>query len=275
MIHAYRAAIVSPSTHYHTGPFPWIDLMERNLTTSAIVLRSRRWGDLHRRITIISAELGIVDVLAYGARKGKLSGRIDQFLHGRFYLYHNPVRGDYSVIDVEPIVSGDRIRNDLKRTYAASVMAELILKMNGGDYVSLFALLASAFALLDREDGAAVDRIVIQFIWKLVEISGIAPNLLNCPVCDKRYLDDEVLFFNTAIHAPCCRLCSDVDAQSGEMALGPGARKYLVFTNGLPISDAVRVPLSDAANERIKLYMLRYASIAAGGGLKTLSGGLL
>ena len=28
--------------------------MERNITSEAIVLKSRRWGELHRRITLLS-----------------------------------------------------------------------------------------------------------------------------------------------------------------------------------------------------------------------------
>ncbi len=249
--------------------------MERNIVTKAVVLKSRRWGDLHRMITLATADLGMIDAIAYGARKGKLSGRVDLFLVGVFYLYHNPVRNDYSIVDVEPMVTSENVRNDLKRMYLASFIAELVLKMHGGDSGSLFNLLGQTYSLLEMPQTCPTDVVIIQFIWRLIEILGLTPDLIDCPVCERKYADDEILFFNTAIHAPCCGNCADVDVQGGEMALGPGARRYLVFTSAMELQEAVGVPLSETATQRIRLYMLRYASNIAGGGLKSLAGGLL
>ena len=262
---------------FHIRFLPYAEdlLMERNIVTKAVVLKSRRWGDLHRMITLATADFGVLDAIAYGARKGKLSGRVDLFLSGVFYLYHNPVRGDYSIVDVEPLVTAEKVRNDLKRMYMASFIAELVLKMHGGDSLALFNLLDRTYSLLEEPQACPTDVVVIQFIWRLIEILGLSPDLVDCPVCDHTYTNDEILFFNTAIHAPCCRTCADVDVHGGEMALGPGARRYLVFTNGMELHQAVGVPLSEAAMQRIRLYMLRYASNIAGGGLKTLAGGLL
>lgn len=249
--------------------------MERNLTTSAVVLRSRRWGDLHRMVTLASAELGIIDALAYGARKGKLAGRIDLFLVGVFFLYHNPVRGDYTIVDVEPAVGSEHIRADLRRMYMASFMAELVIKMHGGDCQALFDLISQSFALLDDQAPCTPDTVLIQFIWRLIEVSGLGPDLVACPICERPYGAEEALSFNTAMHAPCCTGCADVDVSNGEMALGPGARRYLLYTVDLPLEDAVGVQLSETATERIRLYMLRYATVIAGGVLKSLGGSLL
>jgi len=249
--------------------------MERNITVTAVVLRSRRWGDLNRRLTLITPELGVIEALAYGARKGKLAGRIEVFLHGRFYLYHNPVRGDYSIVDVEPLDMADHIRGDLGCMYAASFMSELVMKMDGGDFSAMYALLSETLRLLDEGGKEVLDRLIIQFIWQMIGISGLAPDLLVCPICDRIYTEDEMLDFNIAIHAPCCSACSDVDVQSREMALGSGARRYLVYTSGMPIADAVQVTLNTVASTRIKRYMLKYASITAGGDLKTLAVNLL
>jgi DNA repair protein RecO (recombination protein O) len=249
--------------------------MERNLTVSAVVLRSRRWGDLHRMVTLACAELGIIDALAYGARKGKLAGRIDLFLVGVFFLYHNPVRGDYTIVDVDPKVGSEHIRADLRWMYIASFMAELVLKMHGGDSQVLFDLVSRSFALLDTQETGTADTILIQFIWRLIEITGLAPDLVACPLCEKPYGAEEALSFNTAMHAPCCAACADVDVTNGEMGLGPGARRYLLYTAGMVLDDAVGVQLSATATDRIRIYMLRYASIIAGGALKTLGGSLL
>jgi DNA repair protein RecO (recombination protein O) len=49
--------------------------MERNITTLAIVLQVVRWGELHRKVSLLTPELGIIDVLVYGARKGRQAGK--------------------------------------------------------------------------------------------------------------------------------------------------------------------------------------------------------
>lgn len=248
--------------------------MERNLTTDAIVLASRRWGDLHRRITLLSPALGVFDATAYGARKGKLAGGIEPFSNGLFYLYHNRTRKEYSIVDVFPIPGKGGLRNDLKRVYSASVMAELAMRMHGGDYAALYANLGACLALIDAGDGDP-DPTLIQFIWRLIGIMGLEPDLVSCPVCGTPYGDAEVLSFNTAMHTPCCRACADVDADGSEMALGPGGRRYLVYTRSLAADEAVRVVLHDAALHRMHGYMVRYITNILGGSLRSLSGGMI
>lgn len=244
--------------------------MERNITTLAVVLQSRRWGELHRKVSLLTPELGIVDVLVYGARKGRQAGKAERFLTGRFFLYYNPVRQEYSLVDVEPLAAHEALGEDLRRVWAASFCVELILRTGGGESLLLFLLLTQTLDLLS--DGAVVDRVLIQYVWKLLHIAGNAAGLESCPVCDRLYEPDEILGFSLSLLAPCCRSCA---GEGDEMILPPGARRYLALTEKLEMPEAVSVELSEAAQQRIKAYMLRYASLFAGGGLKTLAAGVL
>ena len=45
--------------------------MDRNYTTEAVVLKTRRFGDFHKSVTILSPERGIINAVAHGAYKGK------------------------------------------------------------------------------------------------------------------------------------------------------------------------------------------------------------
>ncbi len=244
--------------------------MERNITTLAVVLQSRRWGELHRKVTLLTPELGIIDVLVYGARKGRQAGKTERFLTGRFFLYYNPVRQEYSLVDVEPLTSHEALGEDIRRIWAASFCVELAIRTGGGESLLMFLLLTQALDLLS--DGTIVDRVLIQYVWKLLHIAGNAADLDSCPVCDRTYEPTEILGFSMSLLAPCCRGCA---GESDEMILPPGARRYLALTEKMEIADAVSVELSEAAQQRIKTYMLRYASLFAGGGLKTLSAGVL
>lgn len=244
--------------------------MERNITTLAVVLQSRRCGELHRKVSLLTPELGILDVLVYGARKGRQAGKIERFLTGKFFLYYNPVRQEYSLVDVEPLAPHDALGEDIRCVWAASFCVELAMRTVGGESLQMFLLLSQALDLL--ESGAIIDRVLIQYVWKLLHIAGNAADLACCPVCDRAYDPTEVLGFNMSLLAPCCHSCA---GEGDEMILPPGARRYLSLTEGLELEEAVAVELSEAAQQRIKSYMLRYASLFAGGGLKTLAAGVL
>jgi DNA repair protein RecO (recombination protein O) len=195
---------------------------------------------------------------------------VERFLTGKFFLYYNPVRKEYSLVDVEPLSVHETLVDDLRRIWAASFCCEMAVRTIGGDSMQMFLLLNESLDLLAQ--GAVVDRLLIQYVWKLLHIAGNAADLDSCPVCDRAYAPDEVLGFSVSLLAPCCRSCA---GQGDEMALPPGARRYLSVTASMELAQAVELELSDAAQLRIKGYMLRYASLFAGGGLKTLAAGVL
>ena len=243
--------------------------MERNQTVSAVVLQTRRCGDLHRSITIFSPELGIVRALAYGARKGKLAGKIEQFLRGVFYVYENPVRHEFSIVDVQTQSLGEEIRSSLERTFAASFIAETVLRMEGGARQDLFDLVVKSFSALERHVDTTI--VLIQYAWKFIAVAGLMPSLTQCPVCDTSYKERETLSYHSALHVPCCQRCSDLSQSDSPMIMGPGFRRYAVLTADLDFDDALKIGLSQATASRIKRYMLRYIASIAGGELKSLA----
>ena len=248
--------------------------MERSLTSEAIVLTHKRWGDLHRLVTALSPELGVFDAVAYGARKGKLAGGIEPGTIGTLYLYHNRQRKEYSLVDVDPEHTMERIHDDLPRLYTAHAMIEMALRMHGGDFVLLYQVLGSALILL--QDSVSDPRLIlIQFVWRFIQVMGLQSDLHACPGCSTDYSDDEILSFSTQLHSPCCSRCADVAQEELAYALGPGGRRYLVFTRDLTFQEALSVRLSETAADRMVRYMIQYAVTILGGPLRTLSGGVL
>lgn len=248
--------------------------MERNLRIDAIVLTNRRWGELHRRVTLLSSELGIFDAIVYGARKGKLAGGIEPCTIGTFFLYHNPAKGAYSITDIEPLEQRGTVRTDLIRLYTAHALVEMAMQMHGGDFSALYRVMGSFIMLLDEPE---VDPkyVLIHYIWKFIGIMGLDPDLHACPICATVYGEEESLSFNTGLHTPCCFRCGDVDTEGFELVLGPGARRYLLFTRDLSESDSVSVAMSETATIRMVRYMIRYVTNILGYPLRSLSGGIL
>ncbi len=93
--------------------------MERNVSSLAIVLHSQRYGQLNRRLKLLTVDFGIIDVLSYGAQKSLKSVKAEVFTDGQFFLYYNPVKKDYTLKDVTVLATHDELRESLHPTYAA------------------------------------------------------------------------------------------------------------------------------------------------------------
>ena len=239
--------------------------MERNIQTQAIVLAVRKYGELHKSVTLLCPELGLVDAIIYGGRKGKKTALAPLFSISDMQLYYNPVKKEYSIVEAVSSFIPSSISEDLGSTYAAAFFCEIITKAPSDDSNQTFLLLRDALVTLDNAPTLR-KRIIISFIWQLMHIAGTAPNLGFCPSCDKVYGQDEVLYFSSSLSSPCCKSCSD----NQNLILPPGARRYLSFTSEKNFLDSVEVELNPAAEERIISYMLKWASIFAQTNLKTL-----
>ncbi|MGE4584178.1 MAG: DNA repair protein RecO [Sphaerochaeta sp.] len=245
--------------------------MERNVSSLAIVLHSQRYGQLNRRLKLLSVDFGIIDVVSYGARKSLKSIKAEAFSDGQFFLYYNPVKKDYTLKDVQIIATHDELRSELDLTYSALLFCELILKTHGGESAKEYQLLSQALDFL-VSDPDKMDRIIIQFIHQLSDLLGLRGDYERCPLCERPYGEREVLSFSTALNAPCCSDCGSLDAS---LLLLPGSRRYLSLTSSMSFAQSLEVPLSPTATARIKQYLLSYAQIITGGALKTLAGDIL
>lgn len=247
--------------------------MERNRRSEAIVLANRRFRELHRIVTLFSYDEGIFEAIVYGAQKGKLAGAIEPFVIGSFFLYDNRSKGFNSISDVELIWEPVLLKSDLRRLYIANALSEIVMKMDGGDYQSIYTLLYSSLALLDKKE-CDPQLLFIQFVWRFITIMGLLDSLEQCPVCQKVYAKEEILSFNTTLHTPTCPTCSDLPSDAYEMFLGKGARFYLTFTQELPLERAVEVNVSQQATKRLFRYMLLYIEQILGRKLTSVVGSL-
>ena len=94
-------------------------------TTEAIVLRRSDSGESDRRVTLLTDELGKLDVIARGARKAgsRLAGSTEPLSRIRATLVAGQHR--WFLTQVEPVTAYPGIRKDLERIEAAAALLEL------------------------------------------------------------------------------------------------------------------------------------------------------
>ena len=239
--------------------------MERNIRTKAIVLSVRRFGDMHKAVSLLSPDLGLIDAIIYGGRKGKKTALAPLFSINEMQIYHNPVKNEHSVVESVSSFVPMSITGNLECTYSAAFFCELISRSPSDEPSQTFELLSDALTALEKHPENR-KRITAAFVWKLMQISGTACDLEYCPVCDRKYAEDEVLYFSNPMGVPCCKSCSD----SEYLVLLPGSRRYLRYTMPLSYNEAADVDINPTAEDRIHSYMLKWAPIFAQSPLKTL-----
>ncbi len=230
--------------------------MQRNVTVNALVLRTRRIGDYHKGVSCLTPQLGLIDVLLYGAYKGKgkYSGITEPFSQLHLHLYYNPVKKTYKVIDAEEKNSFSIIRHDLPRFYRASLFSEIVLKSygGGGDSKDIFILLRDALTILDTCNPAQVECTVIQFLWRFLILSGMNPDLNYCSMCGRQVGLGELLTFSQEENAFVCSRCG----AAGNFTLNGGERKYLAYTARLPFTGAVKTGLVKSSVHPLRQLLL-------------------
>lgn len=245
--------------------------MERSLALDAVVVGSRRTGEANRELTLLSPALGLVRATIYGGQKSKKAQRPPLFSFGKFYLERSG-RGGFYTLREAALSPRCPFGYDLDQFAIASFVAELAAVLGGPDPKEAYALAVAAFEALEAAAGeAARSAVLIQFVWRLMEVAGLVGDLSSCPVCDRPYASGEFAFYNRSLNFFTCRACADETS----LFLGPGARRYLALTSALPFGQALQVPLNEATALRIRKAMCAYAAHVCGYNLHSLGSGMV
>jgi DNA repair protein RecO (recombination protein O) len=149
-----------------------IHLME---TTAAILLRKRKLSDTSLIISWCTESLGCIQTAAKGARRAKspFAGKLDLFFEAEIQIARSRKSNLHSLTEVALKNPFAGIRENLRRTQAASYFVELIELCTESDHhePELFSLLRRAFTYLDKQDPDL--RAVLHFETELARIAGV------------------------------------------------------------------------------------------------------
>jgi DNA repair protein RecO (recombination protein O) len=226
--------------------------MSRTSRFEAIILRTHRFGDIHKRVTLLSGEYGVLDAIAYGAysQKGKLRGVTSLFARGTCYLYTDPVKHTHKItdFDVEDFYIG--INEEIVRFYTASLWVEVILKSYAGGEASELLLreLGRFLSHVERATGQAVTLISIQFLWRYIGFLGLRPDLRSCERCGRTLGERESRYYVSGLQGFVCSECSE----PGQPTLQAEPAGYLMHTERKPVESALADTPSEGAQRNIR-----------------------
>ena len=164
------------------------------ITTRGIVISSREVGESDRSISIITDKLGVIDILAKGARKinSKNNASTQLFAYASFCF--NERGGRYYLNSSEPVNIFYGIRSDIKKVALASYLADLVryAVMALQPSEETMRLLLNTFYFLSESD-ISCGQLKAVFELRFACCIGHSPQLLGCAECLK--FTDEVMYF--------------------------------------------------------------------------------
>jgi DNA repair protein RecO (recombination protein O) len=244
--------------------------MYRCISTQAIVIRRERYGEFHKSLSLLTADLGLISATAYGAYKmqSRLRMGSEPFTWSRTLLYHNPVKNTYKVTDLEIRGSVAGLQSDLSRLAAASLWAEVVQKSYGAGETSgmLFRLFLDALALLENAEERREPYITLQFLWRFLSLAGYQPDIGSCDGCGSPIGDTRPAHYSPRANAV---FCADCGASMGD-PIPAGALRYLEATRALPLERAVAVQLEPAGLRALRGALPRMVQSVLEGELASL-----
>ena len=244
--------------------------MYRSISTQAIVIRRERYGEFHKSLSLLTADLGLIAATAYGAYKMHSSLRMgsEPFTWARVTLYHNPVKRSYKVTDLDVRESFAGLQSDLSRLAAASLWAEVVQKSYGAGEVSgmLFQLFLDCLRLLDASDARREQYVTIQFLWRFLSLAGYRPDIAACDACGAALGEARPAYYSVPSNAVLCPPCGG----HLEDVLPAGSLRYLDASLARPIDEAVDITMEAAGLRALRDTLPRMVQSVLEGELASL-----
>jgi len=144
-------------------------------TTTAILLRKRKFSDTSLIVSWCTESCGCIQTVAKGARRAKspFAGKLDLFFEAEISIVRSRKSDLHTLTEVVVKNPFAGIRSNYLRMQAAAYFIELIEICTERDHrePELFALLRRAFGYLDGND--PTPRAVAHFETELARIAGV------------------------------------------------------------------------------------------------------
>jgi DNA repair protein RecO (recombination protein O) len=154
--------------------------------TEAIVLKTMKYGDTSKIVTLYSREYGRIAVIAKGARGAaqKFGSSLDSLNHVQVVMYRKEGRELHLLSQCDTIERFPRLSTDLACLGPALGVLELIAAIAHHEEgsASVFAAVSETLAAMNRPD-ADPDVLLLHFEMRLLDLLGFRPDFSSCPVC--------------------------------------------------------------------------------------------
>ncbi|WMJ23406.1 DNA repair protein RecO [Paludicola sp. MB14-C6] len=206
------------------------------IKTQGIVIKHRNIGENDKILTILTSDLGVIEVAAQRSKsmKSSLASASQILSYSDFCLFKG--KSNYIVNSAESINSFYSLRLDVIKLSLAGYFCELIgymCKSSDEKSASFLKLILNTLYFLQEDKK---DALLLKSIFELrcLSIAGFMPNLVCCTECAT--FEKELMYFFPLQGALVCEDCIPTCAYKNETLRYPvnqavlSAMRYIVFS---------------------------------------------
>ena len=184
-------------------------------STDAVVLKSMKYGETSRIVTIFSEQFGKIGLIAKGARgnKSKFGAALEPMSHSHIVLYKKESRDLQLLSQADLIRQFKNIVDDPAKVMVGFALLEYVDRAFHGEegHQDIFHHLLGSLSNLDIPETDA-RTILLSFLIGLAEMLGFALDFESCRNCRRSFVEAEItsglMVFESESGAFYCRDCS-------------------------------------------------------------------
>ncbi len=228
--------------------------------TDAIILKSKKYRDTSKILTLFTKDHGKLNMIAKGSRakNNKFGGSIETLSHVSIVFYNYPQK-DFQYISqasINDFFHG--MHDDLSKTMIGMAITEIINNTTqpNDKNLAIYNLLLETFSALNECERDPL-RYFIYFQINYADLIGYSPNFHSCASCglevESGYKYDSIYFSleNGALFCEQCQKKIIVILRKGS----PGAGLVIRRLTGIPAGEVKTIRISSSLiNEVLSVY---------------------
>ena len=234
------------------------------IKATAIVLRSRKWGDADRIVTFYSKEKGKIGGVARGARrpKSRFGAALEPFSLCRLNLFEKTGDSLLRVSQVDLVRSSQKLRESLSLIDSAARMVNVVAAItpDGDPDPLLFDTLEQGLASLHESEDPAFTALLFQI--RLLGVTGFRPQTDHCAACGKAHFVGEPQFSPNAGGLVCLSCAAHQRVRC--IALSRGSLSFLQQAIRLDPTVVTRLRASGQVRGEVEAAIEGYVTVVAG-----------
>jgi DNA repair protein RecO (recombination protein O) len=240
--------------------------------TEGIVLKALHYGDSDLIVTFYTRDFGKLTAIAKGARNSRkrFVNVLEPFCCSSL-LFYRKQRDQLAWLEsCSRINEYPEIRNSLDGTLLASYLIDLVdhFSVEEKPDAELFVLLQTFLSLIEAGDTS--ERLLRFFEIRHLKLSGYAPALDRCILCNLPLDSQQRYVFSIAQGGLHCRSCSSTAADSGALQISLGTIKTLQLGREIETGKMKRIFFSGQTARESRTLLSLFIGHILGKELKSL-----
>ncbi len=248
------------------------------VSTDAIVLRSMKYRDTSKIVTLYSEKFGKISVIAKGARaaRNKFGASLEPMTHSTVVIYKKEHRDLHLLSKSEIVQPFFKTHVEPDKLTVGLALVELVhlVMHDEEENLHMFALLADSLRALETSERHSLN-ILFAFELKLVQQLGFAPHFESCARCGTDVLHNDGVKFVHVILARGSVVCSNcIEGHDGAgIRITKGVVRSLAHFASAPIDNVSRLDLDVQQQDEILALLQTYLQYHVAGArtLRSLS----